>query len=216
MADSPPSTSSQPKSKGTNRRSTVSERHSRIALLIDHSTIRGTEAREWLIRLDRDDPPSSPQKYRSTAQLGRPAVPAHRAEELLPHQSAFWDDANVLTELSIPLTAPQGEHKPRFSFSRLLGSHYSPLTASKRFHQPASLLLAAACLGPSHSRRPQARSPATATNGIFATAIGDSPTAASLSTAPCYKSTPTARCRSTTATAPAKYACCAAKPTLPS
>ena len=57
------------------------------------------EAREWLIRLDGDEEPSAEEKASLRAWTER--SDAHREE--LARISQFWDEASVLTELSIPL-----------------------------------------------------------------------------------------------------------------
>ena len=64
----------------------------------DQSQIKA-EAREWLIRLDRDDAPS--QEQLSSLHQWANQSPAHQAE--LERISAFWQDANVLNELSTPV-----------------------------------------------------------------------------------------------------------------
>ena len=145
----------------------------------DRETIE-QEAREWLIRLDGDNEPSSAQIIQLRTWVAR--SPAHR-EELL-RISEFWDDANILTELSIPLSTPQTaapqtaapqpetqepetqEHKPRTTFGSLL----SPLFAFNRNSAIAASLMLAVALGLFTALGPQ---PSDATNGIFVTAIGD-------------------------------------------
>ena len=64
----------------------------------DFSSIQ-TQAREWLIRLDRDTPPSAAEKESLRQWLAQSS--AHRRE--LERISAFWDDANILNELSTPV-----------------------------------------------------------------------------------------------------------------
>lgn len=59
------------------------------------------EARQWLIRLDSDTSPSQADKVALSEWVGR--SPAHHQE--LVRISMFWNEANVLTELSIPLQA---------------------------------------------------------------------------------------------------------------
>ena len=60
-----------------------------------------TEARQWLIRLDGDTALSQVDQAALKAWAGR--SPAHHQE--LVRISAFWNESNVLTELSIPLQA---------------------------------------------------------------------------------------------------------------
>ncbi len=57
------------------------------------------EARTWLIRLDADEAPAAEEIEALRAWIAR--SPAHRQE--LQRISEFWEGANVLTELAIPL-----------------------------------------------------------------------------------------------------------------
>ena len=57
------------------------------------------EASEWLVRLDRGEKPSTEQLAALSEWVNR--SPAHRAE--IKRLAEFWDNANILTELSIPL-----------------------------------------------------------------------------------------------------------------
>lgn len=128
----------------------------------DHSTIQA-QAREWLIRLDRDEPPSASeiQQLRQWAAQS----PAHRAE--FDRISAFWSDANILTELSTPVYNRAG-----FSLANL----WQPLWAKLKIGSPAfngrgaiaaSLCLAVAIvffISPNAS---------DSSNGIYASAIGE-------------------------------------------
>ena len=75
----------------------------------DHSTIQA-QAREWLIRLDRDESPSQQQIEELHAWMAQ--SPAHRAE--LTRISEFWDDANILNELSTPVYDQNGFSLVRF------------------------------------------------------------------------------------------------------
>jgi transmembrane sensor len=63
----------------------------------DHSSIQ-TQARQWLIRLDSDNPLSPPEEQALRQWLGQSS--AHRRE--LERISAFWHDANILNELYTP------------------------------------------------------------------------------------------------------------------
>jgi transmembrane sensor len=71
------------------------------------------QAREWLVRLDADDPLSQQEGEALRAWINR--SPAHRAE--LTRLSKYWGSANVLTELAVPLqpgaTASQHRSQPR-------------------------------------------------------------------------------------------------------
>jgi transmembrane sensor len=62
------------------------------------STIEG-QAREWLIRLDGDNPLGDAELADLREWVGRSSV--HREE--LTRISKFWNQANVLTELAVPL-----------------------------------------------------------------------------------------------------------------
>lgn len=113
----------------------------------DRKTI-AEEAREWLIRLDGDDEPSRVDVAALNAWVER--SPAHR-EELL-RVAEFWNDANLLTELSIPL---QSKPKPQ---------RFNPRVAV------AATFLLGVAVALTVWLYPQS---VTATNGIYATAIGE-------------------------------------------
>jgi transmembrane sensor len=57
------------------------------------------QAREWLVRLDADEPLSRIESEALRAWIDR--SPAHKAE--LARLSSFWSSANVLTDLAVPL-----------------------------------------------------------------------------------------------------------------
>jgi transmembrane sensor len=59
----------------------------------------GRQAREWLIRLDGDAPLSGEEQAALREWLSR--SPLHREE--LTRLARFWNSANVLTELAVPL-----------------------------------------------------------------------------------------------------------------
>src|SRR5438552_3620689 len=69
------------------------------------------EAREWLIRLDGDVPLSDAENKSLQSWLNR--NPSHRSE--LERLSKFWQSANVLTELAVPLKSvrTQKPHRAR-------------------------------------------------------------------------------------------------------
>ena len=122
------------------------------------------EAREWLIRLDSDEEPSQ----RDFAALHKwvERSPAHR-EELL-RISAFWDDANILSQLAIPQhnkAQSRGQVSQGF-FSRLL----TPLPAFNRAGAVAFVCLLGIAVALTSWFLPQSN---TSTNGIYATAIGE-------------------------------------------
>lgn len=56
-------------------------------------------AREWLIRLDGDDPLTDTERHDLRAWMSQ--NPSHREE--LTRLAKYWDQANVLTELAVPL-----------------------------------------------------------------------------------------------------------------
>lgn len=66
---------------------------------VEDSKTIAKEAREWLIRLDGDEEPGADEKASLQAWVAQSET--HRQE--LARISAFWDEASVLTELSIPL-----------------------------------------------------------------------------------------------------------------
>ena len=133
------------------------------------------EACLWLIRLDGDTPLSDSEH--AELHLWAARSPAHHAE--LRRISSFWNDNNVLTELSIPLhnrslqsrsshsrsSHSQARHEPsaiRNSFAALLGfKGISAVTA-------CFCLLSLAFMF-RQEFLPQALD---ATNGVYATAIG--------------------------------------------
>jgi transmembrane sensor len=117
------------------------------------------EAREWLIRLDSDTEPSAEEVRALRAWVAR--SPAHRQELL--RISAFWNDANILTELSIPLeTTTQ-------SVASRLRRFFAPLMSVNRCSALAASLVLAVTIGAVSLVVMQ---PSDATNGIYVTAIG--------------------------------------------
>jgi transmembrane sensor len=103
------------------------------------------QAREWLIRLDADEPLSAAESAALREWIRR--SPAHRAE--LKRLSRFWSNANVLTELAVPLQAA----KPGF--------RWAPLAVA------ASILVAATTAAAWWIFQPDGVG-----NGSFGTAIG--------------------------------------------
>lgn len=69
-----------------------------VYLFEDRDTLEH-EARQWLVRLDGDEPLQSTEKQALQAWMVR--SPAHRQE--LVRIAEFWDSSNVLTELLIPM-----------------------------------------------------------------------------------------------------------------
>jgi transmembrane sensor len=117
------------------------------------------EARRWLIKLDADAEPSSKDITELREWVSR--GPLHRQELL--RVSAFWDDANILTELSIPLhSKPRQKHRPWFSglFAQPRGAVYAGTFA-------VLCLLAVFILPLLQS------TDMTITNGLYVSAIGE-------------------------------------------
>ena len=88
------------------------------------------EARQWLIRLDSDTSLSQADRAALSEWAGR--SPAHHQE--LVRISAFWNEANVLTELSIPLQASASQtskdNQQAQEVSDSLGGFWSGLAGS--------------------------------------------------------------------------------------
>lgn len=108
------------------------------------------EAREWLIRLDGDTPLSNDEIAALREWAGR--SPAHRRE--LKRISKFWDNANILTELAIPLHGNPAQ-----------GSF-----AGYRLAATAAVFLLA--IGVAFTAWLMLPEPDTTSNGIYGTAIG--------------------------------------------
>src|SRR5262245_15431059 len=79
----------------------------------DSRASMGRQAREWLIRLDGDVPLSGEEQAGLREWLNR--SPLHREE--LTRLARFWNSANVLTELAVPLEraadARRARHRTR-------------------------------------------------------------------------------------------------------
>ena len=120
---------------------------SKVYKLADRQTI-AAEAREWLIRLDGDEEPSQADIAALREWAGQ--SPAHHEE--LSRISAFWNDANILTELSVPLQATSRRQRPL------------------RLAAAAAVVLLGIGAVLAFWLYPQ---PIDATNGIYATAIGE-------------------------------------------
>ena len=113
------------------------------------------EAREWLIRLDGDTPLSDEETAALREWAGR--SPAHRQE--LKRVSRFWENANILTELAIPLHG----NPARGSFTGTGGSFFSG------YRLAATVLLTIGIAFTSWLMLPE---PDMTSNGIYGTAIG--------------------------------------------
>lgn len=142
-----------------------------IAEFPDQSVV-AEEAAEWLIRLDADTPPSEQALQALGEWLHR--SPAHWKE--LERLADLWGRLNVLTDLAVPLGKPGGVPAR--------GTHDRLAARVKLFR---SRRLLAACLAGSAviavligfvlTRTPTA-DPSLATNGLYATAVGQQKTTA--------------------------------------
>ncbi|MBT5922953.1 MAG: DUF4880 domain-containing protein [Cellvibrionales bacterium] len=123
------------------------------------------EACLWLIRLDGDKPLTENEQAELHGWAGR--SPAHHAE--LRRISSFWNDNNVLTELSIPLHH-HSSHRQAGHESSIIRNGFAALLGFK------GLSAATACfclLGLAFVFRQELLpQPLDATNGVYATAIG--------------------------------------------
>ena len=114
------------------------------------------EAADWLIRLDRDRPPSDEERAALRDWLARSAV--HR--DALRELAELWGKMNMLTELAVPLgELPDQTRHMRFGRSRL------PLAA-------ASVVLVLIVSAVFFGRAWWAADTLEATNGLYTTAVG--------------------------------------------
>ena len=120
------------------------------------STIQ-QQAREWLIRLDGDAPLAAHETAALREWLGRSR--AHRAE--LQRLSAFWNRANILTELAVPLQRQDARRSSGTSWRLGVGARSVAAAAVVCI----GIVFAALCLKPTVAR-----------NGLYATAIGQQQT----------------------------------------
>ena len=118
------------------------------------------EAAEWLIRLDRDDPPSAEELAALRDWLQRSQ--RHRNE--LSEMAALWGKMNILTELAVPLgkheTEPRGAGWSRL---QLAGVWFAGIAA-------IVLLGVAVTQGPTSVPTPD--EPMANGNGLYEAAIG--------------------------------------------
>jgi len=121
------------------------------------------EAREWLVRLDGDEPLTEPEKQALRTWMAR--SPAHHRE--LVRIAEFWDSSNVLTELLIPMqqvASVAGRRRGQHSWGFLLGSLLSP-------RRTAALAVSLCLVWVAFSALVAV--PLDASNGIYASAIGE-------------------------------------------
>ncbi len=131
------------------------------------------EAAEWLIRLDADTPPTHDELRALGEWLQR--SPAHR--EKLETLAGLWSRMNVLTELAVPLgkrSRPATySYRGGASAHRRLWWRWTELRAST---VAVSFIVAVAIVAVLQTRQPET-DPLLATNGLYATAIGQRETA---------------------------------------
>lgn len=130
----------------------------------DRNTIE-REAREWLIRLDGDDEPGQDDIDALHEWVNR--SPAHRKEML--RISTFWNDANILTEVSIPLHS-KAERKNNQNRPGIFSAFLHPLLAYKRVGAVMAVCILAIGAAILNGFYPSSN---TSINGIYDTAIGE-------------------------------------------
>lgn len=117
------------------------------------------EAAEWLIRLDADTPPTREELLALREWLRR--SPLHRAE--LESLAQLWGRMNVLTDLAVPLGISSGAAAraermgPRWGRKALVAAGLAVIVA----------------IGAALLEQSGARNPLLATNGWYATAVGE-------------------------------------------
>ena len=126
----------------------------------DRETI-AHQAREWLVRLDGDEALTLTEKQALQEWLAR--SPAHRQE--LERIAEFWDNSNILTELSIPLHQVASSYH-RSSTAAFFKSRW--LTPRGGMAVAMSVLVIMVML-----RGYLLPQPLDASNGIYAAAIGE-------------------------------------------
>jgi len=75
------------------------------------------QAREWLVRMDRDEPLTDAEREALKEWLSR--SDSHREE--LKRVSRFWSEANILTELIAAFETDRRERKRRRLAASLIG-----------------------------------------------------------------------------------------------
>jgi transmembrane sensor len=126
----------------------------------DNNTIN-EEAGAWLMKLDGDTPPSSQDLRELKVWLDR--SPVHR--EKLGQLTSFWNNLDILTDLSVPLEKPEPQLK---SFS-LFNSMGTWLTGNKFAAASGAFVLAGITLVAFISLQLNA---INANNGVYSTEIG--------------------------------------------
>lgn len=120
------------------------------------------EAALWLIKLDGDDPPTEETLAALREWLSR--SPVHREE--LRRMVGIWSRMNLLTELTVPLG--KVETSRTFGVAQLVRNCLTGVAGKVAL---ATLLLCATFYT-FYELRPQP-SPLLATNGVYATAVGE-------------------------------------------
>jgi transmembrane sensor len=123
------------------------------------------EARQWLVRLDRDEPLLEQEKQ--ALQLWMARSPAHQQE--LTRLAEFWDSSNILAELLIPM------HQVAAASRRYHSNSRSPWGLINRFLTPrgGAVLAMGLLLAVFTLRDYLMPVPLDASNGIYAAAIGE-------------------------------------------
>ena len=120
------------------------------------------QAREWIVRLDSDDPLTSPEKQALRDWVER--SPAHRKE--LQRLAEFWDSSNILTELLIPMHQVARVKRQHYSWRSLLAGLFSTPRGGAALAM--TLLFTVVIIrGGLFPVAPES------TNGIYAAAIGE-------------------------------------------
>ena len=117
------------------------------------------EAGAWLIRLEGDTPPGDEERAALMEWLNR--SPLHREE--LADLARHWGNLNILTELAVPLGKP--EPQPA-----------APVTGWALWPQAAMASVMLCCLVLLYYFNPAFGRDDTATNGSYATAVGEQTT----------------------------------------
>lgn len=120
------------------------------------------EAAEWLVRLDSDTLPTRQELETLGEWLHR--SPAHREE--LDRLAAFWDRANVMTELAVPL----GKRRAEVRDTRHEGAR--KWTPRLRYAVMGVCIVGAFALGLTWQLRGAFEDRFTSANGLYATAVG--------------------------------------------
>jgi transmembrane sensor len=125
----------------------------------ERSTIE-QEAREWLIRLDSEIQLTDPEDAALREWVTR--SPAHRQE--LKRICKFWNRANILAELAIPVQAVEGHRT-----ANLFHGTWIPWPGTHRMYAIVTILILCSTIALTSW---VLNKPDASTNGIYVTAIG--------------------------------------------